>query len=207
MARNFNFLHQIDASSHFNRSVICLEKAFTLHESSYLFYAALELRVCIERFLFEYLAVMNVSDENIAKYMKEYRIKNLSNAIYEAEPEFDKKLEYTNFYLKVIGADFDIKIPDKEKLNSLYDKLGTYLHNFKKPSESTSNQDWWNTFIQLLEETRAHLYEYFEAPRAFFKMNEKGLELYEEYKDDKISKSVIKEKILGDISKDQSEKK
>jgi len=196
MARNFNFHHPIDASMHFNRAVISFKKAFDSHDGSYLFYTALELRVCIERFLFEYLVLMNVDDESIEKYMKEYRIKNLSNAIYEAEPEFDKKLEYTNFFLKTIGAEFDIKIPDKDKLNSLYGKLGNYLHNFKKPSESTQNETWWNTFIQFLEETRAYLFEFFKVPRAFFKMNAKGLELYQAYKDESLTKEEIQEKIL-----------
>ncbi len=196
MARNFNFHHKIDSTMHYNRAIICLHKAFNTPDGSYIFYAALELRICIERFLFEYLVIMNVGDDKINKYMKEYRIKNLSNAIYEAEPEFDKKLEYTNFYLDTIGAGFEMKIPDKDKLNSFYGKLGNYLHSFKKPSETTNNEEWWNTLIQLLEEIRAHLSEYFEVPRAFFSMNEKGLQLYQAYKDESISKEEIKKRIL-----------
>ena len=200
MPRNFNFHHSIDASMHYNRAIICLEKCFKIPDRSYLFYAALELRICIERFLFEYLVTMNTDEIKIETYMKEYRIKNLSNAIIEAEPEFDKKLEYTNFYLATIGADFQMQIPDKDKLNSYYGKLGNYLHSFKKPSETTQNQEWWNFFIQLIEEVRAYLYQFFEVPRAFFKMNERGLELYNEYKDEKIAKEDIAKKILADYS-------
>lgn len=200
MPRIFNFHHPIDASMHFNRAIICLHNAFNIPDGSFLFYAALELRICIERFLFEYLVIINTEDEKIEKYMKEYRSKNLSNAIMEAEPEFDKKLEYTNFYLTTIGAEFKMKIPDKHKLNSYYGKLGNYLHNFKKPSETTQNQDWWNSLIQLLEEVRAYLYQFFEVPRAFFKMNERGLELYKEYKEENISKDEIAKKILADYS-------
>ena len=196
MSRNFNFHHKIDASMHYNRAMICFQKAFSEHDGSYLFYTALELRVSMERFLFEYLVLMNVVDENIDKYLKEYRVKNLSNAIYEAEPEFDKKLEYTNFYLNTIGADFEIKIPDKAKLNGLYGKLGNYLHNFKDPVDTTNNEEWWQRFIQLLEEARAHLYEYLKVPRGYFKMNEKGFMLYQAYKDESISKEEIKKKIL-----------
>lgn len=200
MARNFNFHHPIDASMHYNRAIICLEKCFKIPDGSYLFYAALELRICIERFLFEYLVIMNTEDVKIVKFMKEYRIKNLSNAINEAEPEFDKKLEYTNFYLATIGAGFKMQIPDKDKLNSYYGKLGNYLHSFKKPIETTQNQEWWNSFIQLIEEVRANLYQFFEVPRAFFKMNEKGLELYNEYKNGKIAREDIAKKILADYS-------
>lgn len=199
MPRNYNFHHPIDASMHYNRAIICLDKCFNSHDGSYLFYAALELRVCIERFLFEYLVIMNIAEEKIEKYMKEYRIKNLTNAILEAEPEFDKKLEYTNFYLASIGAPFQIQIPDKEKMNSYYGKLGNYLHNFKKPSESTQNEEWWNLFIQLLNETKDYLYEFFRVPRAFFQMNEKGLALYQEFKDENISRDEIAEKIIADL--------
>lgn len=198
--RNYNFHHPIDASMHFNRSIICLHNAFNIPDGSYLFYASFELRVCIERFLFEYLVIMNTEDEKIEKYMKEYRIKNLSNAINEAEPEFDKKLEYTNFYLATIGVGFQMRIPDKEKLNSYYGKLGNYLHNFKRPNDTTQNEEWWNTFIQLIEEIRAYLFQFFEVPRAFFKMNEKGLELYLEYKKGKTPKEELAKKILADYS-------
>ena len=142
---------------------------------------------------------MIVDDEKIETYMKEYRIKNLSNAIYEAEPEFDKKLEYTNFYLNTIGAGFEVQIPDKNILNTYYGKLGNYLHNFKKPADTTQNQEWWNVFIQLLEETRAYLFEFFKVPRAYFQMNEKGLLLYEEYKDNNVPREEIREKILLDL--------
>lgn len=181
---------------HFNRAVICLHNAFNIPDGSYLFYAALELRICIERLLFEYLVIMNVHEKNIEKYIKEYRIKTLSNAIYEAEPEFDKKLEYTNFYLASIGAEFKMKVPEKDKLNTFYGKLGSYLHNFKKPSESNHNEVWWNTLIQFLEETRAYLFEYFKVPRAFFKMNEKGLQLYQAYKEESLTREEIKKRII-----------
>ncbi len=200
MACNFNFIHQIDATSHFNRAVICLEKAFTLKESSYLFYSALELRISIERLLFEYLVLVGANEEIIETMMNTYRVKDLSRAIYETESEFDKKLEYANFYLTTIGADFEIPILDKNKLNYYYGKLGSYLHNFKKPIDSTQNQEWWNTLIQLLEESRAYLYEYYKMPHGFFKMNEKGLELYEEYKEGNIPKEEIAKKILADYS-------
>ncbi len=129
MARNFNFIYSIDSTSHFNRAVICLEKAFSLPEGSYLFYAALELRISIERLLFEYLILVGANEEKIESMMNSYRIKDLSRAIYETEPEFDKKLEYTNFYLKTIGADFEMPIPDKTKLSYYYGKttICTYI--------------------------------------------------------------------------------
>ncbi|MEO8233039.1 MAG: hypothetical protein ABI638_12200 [Ignavibacteriota bacterium] len=196
MPRNYNFHHPIDASMHYNRAIICLTKAFNTPDGSYLFYAALELRISIERLLFEYLVLVGADEEKIESIMNVYRIKDLSKAIYETEPEFDKKLEYTNFYLKIIGFDFEALIPDKNKLNSYYGKLGSYLHNFKKPVDSNQNQDWWNNFIQFIEETRAYLFEYFKVPRGFFKMNQRGLELYEAYKNNSISKEEIKKRIL-----------
>ena len=175
---------------------MCLEKAFDLPESSYLFYAALELRTSIERLIFEYLVLVGADEEKIESMMKTYRVKDLSRALYETEPEFDKKFEYTNFYLNTVGADFEMLVLDKNKLNYYYGKLGSYLHNFKKPADSTQNQEWWNTLIQFLEENRAYLYEYFKVPRGFFKMNEIGLELYQLYKDESASKEEIKKRIL-----------
>ncbi len=201
MARNFNFHHPIDASMHYNRAIICLDNAFNIPDGSFLFYAALELRICIERFLFEYLVIMRVDEEKIETYMNEYRIKNLSNAIYEAEPEFDKKLEYTNFYLATIKIGFQMQVPDMHKLNYYYGRLGNYLHNLKRPTTSTQNQDWWNDFIKLLDEIRAYMYEFFKVPRAFFQMNDIGLKLFEEYKNDTIPKDEISKKILEGFRK------
>lgn len=200
MDRNYNFHHPISASMHYNRAVICLDKAFGFPDGSYLFYTALELRICIERLLFEYLVLMGASSEKIESIMDEYRIKNLSKAIYEIEPEFDKKLEYTNFYLRVIGADFETPIPNKNKLNSMYGKLGKYLHNFKKPADSVQNQEWWNNLIVLIQETRTYLFEFFKVPRGFFQMNETGLQSYKEYKDGIVPKDEIVKKILADYA-------
>lgn len=198
MARTFNFHYRIDASSYYNRAVICLQKAFNLPDGSYLFYASLELRNCIERFLFEYLIIIKTDDRVLKKYLKEYRIKNISGAIKDVEPEFYKKLEFTNFYLSAIGQGFQVPIPDTEKLNGYYGKLGNYLHHFNQPINSTNNQEWWNTLIQLIEETRAYLFQFFESPRAFFKMNERGLIHYEDYKKGIIPKEEIAKKILVD---------
>lgn len=196
MPRNFSFHHPITSPMHYNRAIICFQNAFGMHNGSFLIYAALELRISIERFLFEYLVIMNVDENKIETYMKEYRIKNLSNAIYDAEPEFDKKLEYTNFYLSTIGADFEIKIPDTNILNSYYGKLGNYLHNFKRPADTVQKQEWCDNFIDLLEKTRSYLFEFIGTPRAFFKMNEIGLKLYEEFKKETLTRDEIARKIL-----------
>lgn len=197
--RIYNFHHPINASMYYNRAIICFDKCFAIPDGSYLFYATLELRVCIERFLFEYLVIINTKDEKIEKYIKEYRIKNLHNAIIEAEPEFYKKLEFTNFYLATMEAGFQMDIPDIKRLDSYYGKLGNYLHNFKKPSETVQNEEWWNSFIQLIEETRDYLFKFFKVPRAFFEMNEKGFELYRAYKEGIIPKQEIGKRILSDF--------
>jgi hypothetical protein len=102
--------------------------------------------------------------------------------------------------LKAIGVELEIMIPDKDKLNTLYGKLGNYLHNFQKPTETTQNEEWWSKLMVLLEETRKYLLQFLEVPRAFFKMNEKGLEPYQNYKDKSLTEDEIKRKILEDIN-------
>lgn len=198
MPRNFNFHHTIVSSMSYNRAIMCLKNAFEIPDGSFLIYAALELRICIERLLFEYLIIMNIPDERISTYMNLYRVKDLAKAIYKSEPEFDKKLEYTSFYLDTIGLFIKIPIPDIQYLNISYGRLGNYLHNFKKPENSTNNENWWNSLINFLEEVRSHLEKYFQVPRAYFKMNEKGLELYQHYKNDTMPKDKIRQEILKD---------
>lgn len=196
MTRNYNFHYPISAASHYNRAVICFDNVFSFADGSHLFYSALELRNCIERFLFEYLVLIQIGEENLEKFRNSYRVKSFSMAIYESEPEFDKKLEFTNFYLQTIGAHFTIPKLDEKALNSYYGKLGNYLHNFKRPDETVQNQEWWNNFILFIQETKSYLSEYLNVPRAFFKMNDKGLLLYQEYKNENISRDEIRAKIL-----------
>jgi len=198
MLRNFNFNHPIDASMHYNRAVICLDKAFSFPDGSYLFYASLELRICIERILFEYLVIINVDEQRIDNFFNKYRIKNLSKAILEAEPEFIKKLEYTNFYLTTIGAGFPLEIPDNERLNSYYGRLGNYLHNIKDPSKATQNEEWWNSFIQLVNEVREYLFKFFKFPRAYLNLNEKGIESYIAFRDGTMSLEEIAKNIISE---------
>lgn len=81
--------------------------------------------------------------------------------------------------MDTIGVGFQMQIPDNI-LNAYYGKFGKYLRDFKRPLESTRNQEWWNTFIQLLDEIKTYMVEFFRVPRAFFQMNEIGLKLYEE---------------------------
>jgi len=71
---------------------------------SRIIYAALEYRICIERYLFEVLVLLKIKDIP-KKYEKLYRAKDLSSTIFKIEPDLIKKLEFTNIFFEALGME------------------------------------------------------------------------------------------------------
>ena len=88
------------------------------------YYAALELRQCIERLCFEYLALVVYNKRPLSK-----KERNL----YKKEPNFDKMVDFINVKLELNGAKDRMKHPEKDWLIETHGKLGDYLHLTREP--------------------------------------------------------------------------
>ena len=162
----------------------------TSRDGALLFYAALEFRFAIERFLFAYLTRVN---GDIGKTQEKlYEAGKLKAAILRAEPEFVKKLEFTNLCVKAIGHHLTIPIPDLDELDRLYGRLGRYLHAIKRPGETLQSHKWWTDLENLLREIEGVLAPVASQPIAGFSLNDAGLALFKDFTAGKKTEEEVK---------------
>lgn len=163
-----------------------------------LFYSALEYRNCIERILFDQLALLKINDLP-NKFLKLYRVKELSVNILEIEPDFLKKLEFINIHLEVLGIPKYIFIPDLNYLNQIYGRLGNYLHLLKDPEKTIKIDKWWADFISVLNESEDYIVKIISGFIGSFDLSSKGFSLFSKWNQNEISDSELKEQIRKDI--------
>ncbi len=179
----------IDRAAHYKRAVRNLEKAETEKLADYFIYSALEFRNCIERVLFEYLYLMGHNAWN-AKWEKEYRATRLKDMIIEIEPEFAEKIQFANLLLKALGSP-PIFIIDLDAFSRMYGKLGNYLHAYKNSETTADCRQWWGSLDQLLYEAKQTLFKVFSSPMGFTSLNERGLKLYQTWREGKVTDEQV----------------
>jgi hypothetical protein len=181
-----------------------------------LVYASLELRICIERVLFEYLVLIHLDEKKLKSFDASYRTKDFKSAIYEVEPEFTSKLNFVNIYLRVIHTFYglqgmeisipkEVVIPDFDLLSEFYGKLGNSLHSLKNPAKTTQSSKWNQIVQQTVFESFDYLHHIVFSGQLHFKMNEKGYIHYEVYKSNTISEGDLITYMLADFEEKKDE--
>ncbi len=144
-------------------------------------YAALELRCCIERTLFEYLVLMKRN--GLPKTMEKlYRAKDLKKTILEEDQDFLRKLDYMNLLCEAGGRPERIAIPDLDKLGPLYGQLNDYVHAPKRPEETAEDPEWWARLQALICEAEGHLKTILSRPVGYINLSERGWASFEAWK-------------------------
>lgn len=144
-------------------------------------YAALELRCCIERTLFEYLVLVKLTDLP-STMEKLYRAKDLKKTLLKADPDFLRKLDYVNLLLEAGEVPARVTIPDLDKLASLYGQINAYVHAPKRPGKTADDVNWW-TQLQALEcEAEECLKTILSRPVGRINLNELGWANFEAWK-------------------------
>jgi len=160
----------------------------------HLFYAALEFRNAIERLLFEYLHILAIEDWE-DKWEKAYQPKKLKAIILNVEPEFERKAEFLNLYCGAVGLPVRTEAFDLDKWNSLYGRLGNFLHGQKRPEETSENKEWWEGFVALIKEVGQAIANEKQQPMGSMTLNEEGLELYRRWNVGEISEEEVRTEI------------
>ena len=160
----------------------------------------MDFRFCIERLLFEYLAL--IKNTQVSKTLQKlYRASDLSKAIIKAEPNFFKKLEFLNIYMECLGMKEKFILPDLEKLTKIYSGLNKYLHAPKSIDQSIVDSKSLGKFINLIDLTTETLVELLSHPRGDIQLKDKGLVLFERFADSKINKEDLIKELQEDLAK------
>jgi hypothetical protein len=191
-------IYDVTASGHLRRAVMLRNRLMKVNPMQFALYAALELRNAIERLLFEYLVIIH-GGENVSKKMeKEYRAYSLRKRIENVEPEFQKKIEYMDLMLRAVGMTVAV-VPDVDALSTLYSRLNDYLHAWKRPEETAQKRVWWSGLWQTLDETERLLTQILSGTIGHVKLNEKGWQTYEAWKNNKLSDEDVIESFRQDL--------
>jgi hypothetical protein len=172
----------------------CLARQDAGHRGSqYLLYALLELRYCIERYLFETLDLIRMG--NLSKTeAKLWGAHGLKNAVLKADADFVMKLQFINLLKQAdqrlrhaIITSGDLPVPDLDALDSLYGRIGAYLHAPCPSRLIIMDVAWWKQLDVLATEGVKCMEPFVHAPYARFDMNESGKALFDDFKSGRVS--------------------
>jgi len=155
-----------------------------------LLYAALDVRLCIERTLFEYLVLIKVSD--LPRAMEKiYSAADLNKAILNEEPNFKKKMEFMQVYAQYYGLSLPITLPDLELLALCYGRANEYLHAPKKPDKTWLDIRWWDNLNLVLNKAMNHLVEIHSSFIWNIRLNERGQKLFNRFSTGELTKEEL----------------
>lgn len=166
--------HDISFNGHFIRAMNLLSNSLSqngLCNPSILYYAALELRIAIERVLWELMALPKVSEGRSTELSKSdvklYKPKEIWQNIVAQDPLVEKRLAFTRILFEVdpttlehtsqVIPEPNCEPPNVPKLDELYGRIGSYLHAIEKRKHFINDSEYWNRFHSLLEETLSEL--------------------------------------------------
>ena len=146
-----------------------------------LLYAALDVRLCIERTLFEYLVLIK-NDKLSKRVEKLYSASDLKKAILDEDPQFIQKIEFMDLFVPFMPYEGkSIITPDLDLLSSTYGRSNGYLHVPKRPEETWENESWWEELNDALGTATKHLVEIHSNLMGGIDLNEKGQDLFDRF--------------------------
>lgn len=158
-------------------------------DGQFLFYCALELRMGIERYLFAWVTMIS---SNINKNIEsKYSSKDLNRYILSLEPQFITKVKFAKAHARACQMPLEINVPDLDQLNSLYGRLGGYLHCVKRPSKTVESSAWWNQLLLLLSEAIEVVKQLTSGPFYWPELNEKGKVIYDKFLNNELTESEL----------------
>lgn len=168
----------VDANSYFLRAIKNLKYFEASKDPSYILYYFLEVRNCIERFLFEYKVLYNPDNDKLDK-RNNYRVKELINDISEDINEFNILLKFSSIYCSAYNMPNVLGEIDPQELNKCYGRAGDFLHHFRNPIND--NGEFIKKMNEAISDSLRILDKYIMKERAVMRLNEKGREFFGKY--------------------------
>ena len=150
----------------------------------HIFYAALELRFCIERLCFDWLVLLTYRRRSLSKSeLKLYKPKEVFDRIIDEFPHFEKMIHFINAVFAVNGEKRQMAVPDIQWLQTVHGRLGNYLHSQKEPP----NKEKLGYLVKLVSLTIANLEPLLVVRASIANMNETTQSIFDRYVDEEIT--------------------
>ncbi len=172
--------------------VNCLDLVRSPTRFRELIYAALELRMCVERLCFEYLLLLTHKKRELSKReTKLYKPNDLIKKVAEEEPYFDKMAKFADVVLQQQGIVKRVMAPDGKWLIELHGKLGDFLHH---RTNIPTNEDMAR-LIATLEEALPRLKKYITSCGAISNFAPHAQAIFDDYVAGKIDRGQMAKRI------------
>lgn len=179
-----------DVNDSLNRALDRIEEYRRTSQPYLLLYAALDTRLCTERTLFEYLVLIKSTD--LPKRLERlYSATDLKKAIITEEPQFLRKLEFMNLFVRFLPYNRSIVIPELDLLSEAYGRMNDYLHAPKRPYETWQDPDWWARLAGVLDSVVQHLVEIHSGLMGHIDLKPQGEALFEKFAPGEVSSEQV----------------
>jgi hypothetical protein len=145
-----------------------------------LLYAALDVRLCVERTLFEYLVLIKSTDLP-RRIERLYSATDLRRAILAEEPQFLRKIEFVNLFVRFLPESKPVVIPNLDLLSQGYGRTNDYLHCPKRPDETWQDSQWWELLTETLSALIQHLVAIHSGFMSYINLSPRGEALFERF--------------------------
>lgn len=108
-----------------------------------------------------------------------------------------------NINLEALNAGIQVSIPDLQILNIHYGKLGNQLHSIKEPDDTVNSEEWWESFFINVQESEKYLYSVLSENFGSFKLNERGLEIFERWEKGQLSNKEVISELRSDMEQNR----
>lgn len=124
--KKLNLEYGIGADQCWNRCYLLIKNAT---EFKHFMYAALELRLCIERLCLEYLVLFTLGKRELSQNeLKLYQPKKILEKVKKEEPELKKKIHFFNATNPFKGKVVKMTMPNINRLIKAHGRIGNLLH-------------------------------------------------------------------------------
>ena len=169
-----------DVNDWLNRALDRMEEFRSTGRAYLLLYAALDVRLCVERTLFEYLVLIKSTD--VARRIEWlYSATDLRKAILAEEPQFLRKVEFANLFVQFLPESKPVVIPDLDLLSQGYGRTNDYLHSPKRPDETWQDRHWWQPLAETLSALIQHLVTIHSGFMSYINLSSRGEALFDKF--------------------------
>lgn len=173
-------LYSIECTAYYERAMNLFTK-FRMHSLENLYYSALETRCCIERLLYEYIALLNPDTINKTKIDSTWKPKDLKHLILDIEPRFYKTAGFLKILFSIYKIPGEPKTPNLELLSKCYGVIGQYLHAPRVKTEQHTTKAGIETLAHHTSTALIHILEILEEPRATIEFSATGKHFFAIY--------------------------
>jgi len=165
-----------------------------------LVYAALELRIGLERYIFE-MSIAAIGGQLTSENLRTARKKKgVFNLLQESMENYRRNIEFMNMVIDQMKIPYTVPIPDLRTIRQLIDELSDYCHPQFDPLQTVNHPtgSWFIEGITLIDKAIELLGELVKQPRGAMtreSMPPEVCDLFDEYLQGSVDETTVRTRL------------